>query len=165
MGRPLRRAAFFLSEMGHQQFVHPAAPTVQAMKTMILLAGATMLAFTSPADAKPGNGNGHGKNQASGYEKHGQGSRYGYGVGGCPPGLAKKSPACVPPGQAKKLFNVGQRVPNGYQGYTPYSQVPYDLRRQYGLGYDDRYIYRDNYLYRVDPKTMVVEQILNAVRR
>ncbi|MES2135729.1 MAG: hypothetical protein V4502_01545 [Pseudomonadota bacterium] len=27
----------------------------------------------------------------------------GYGVGGCPPGLAKKAVACVPPGQAAKL--------------------------------------------------------------
>ncbi len=25
-------------------------------------------------------------------------------VQGCPPGLAKKSPACVPPGQAKKMY-------------------------------------------------------------
>lgn len=131
------------------------------MKTLILFAGAAVLAFASPAEAKPGNG--HGNNHAYGYEKHGQGSRYGYGVGGCPPGLAKKG--CIPPGQAKKLFNVGQRIPRGYNGFTPYRQIPYDLRRQYGLGYDDRYIYRDNYLYRVDPKTMVVEQVLNAILR
>ena len=32
--------------------------------------------------------------------------RLGYGVGGCPPGLAKKPVACLPPGQAAKL--VGQ---------------------------------------------------------
>ena len=141
-----------------------------AMKTLILLAGATVLAFASPAAAKPGNGHGnnHGTNgnkHAYGNENHGQGSRYGYGVGGCPPGLAKKTPACVPPGQAKKLFNVGQRVPRGYKGYTPLGQIPSDLRRQYGLGGDNRYIYRDNTLYRVDPKTAVVEQVLNAIRR
>lgn len=137
------------------------------MKTLILLASATVLAFASPADAKPGHGhgNGNGNKHAYGYEKHGQGTRNGYGVGGCPPGLAKKSPACVPPGQAKKLFNVGQRVPQSFNGYTPYSQVPSDLRRQYGLGNDDRYIYRDNNLYRVDPRTKIVEQILNSVRR
>jgi hypothetical protein len=56
-------------------------------------------------------------------------------------------------------------VPQDFNGYTPYGEVPADLRRQYGLGNDDRYIYRGNNLYRVDPKTQVVEQILNAVRR
>lgn len=41
----------------------------------------------------------------------------------CPPGLAKKNPPCVPPGQAKKaypdgylpLFRVGDRVDRDYQ--------------------------------------------------
>jgi hypothetical protein len=40
----------------------------------------------------------------------------------CPPGLAKKSPACVPPGQAKKWdgsgdkhrYRVGDRIDDGY---------------------------------------------------
>ncbi|PWJ12131.1 excinuclease ABC subunit A [Jannaschia seohaensis] len=35
------------------------------------------------------------------------------GNGGCPPGLAKKSPACVPPGQAKK---AGYAVGDRYEG-------------------------------------------------
>ena len=39
----------------------------------------------------------------------------------------------MPPGQVKKLFNVGQRFPRGYNRWTPYDQIPYDLRRQYGL--------------------------------
>jgi Ni/Co efflux regulator RcnB len=33
-------------------------------------------------------------------------------VHGCPPGLAKKNPPCVPPGQAKKAI-VGQALPPG----------------------------------------------------
>ena len=35
----------------------------------------------------------------------------GVGNGGCPPGLAKKSPACVPPGQARARagYDVGDR--------------------------------------------------------
>ncbi|TFL17497.1 excinuclease ABC subunit A [Jannaschia formosa] len=33
----------------------------------------------------------------------------GAGNGGCPPGLAKKSPPCVPPGQATKAYSAGDR--------------------------------------------------------
>jgi hypothetical protein len=33
------------------------------------------------------------------------------GRGNCPPGLAKKHNGCLPPGQAKKRYVVGQRLP------------------------------------------------------
>jgi hypothetical protein len=33
-----------------------------------------------------------------------------YGRAGCPPGLAKKNNGCLPPGQAKKRYVVGQRL-------------------------------------------------------
>ena len=33
-----------------------------------------------------------------------------YGRGNCPPGLAKKNNGCLPPGQAKKRYLVGQRL-------------------------------------------------------
>lgn len=36
-----------------------------------------------------------------------------YGRGNCPPGLAKKNNGCLPPGQAKKRYVVGQRLPSG----------------------------------------------------
>ena len=129
------------------------------MKTLILIAGATLLA-AAPAHSKPD----HSKHADKSHHAHGNGA-HGYGKGECPPGLAKKNAECMPPGQHKKLFKVGQRLPKGYDRYTPYSQVPYDLRRKYGLDRDDRYIYRDQYLYRVDPKTMVVEQVLSAILR
>ena len=32
-------------------------------------------------------------------------------TGNCPPGLAKKNNGCLPPGQAKKLWAVGQPLP------------------------------------------------------
>ena len=136
------------------------------MKTLILLAGAAALGFASPAYAKPGNGHGQGHGPgAHAHGDHGKGSLYGYGLGGCPPGLAKKSPRCVPPGQAKKLFNVGQRVPLGYRGLLGYNGLPYDIRDRYGAGLDpySSYIYQDDYLYRVDPRTMIVSQILRAI--
>jgi len=124
------------------------------MKTLILLAGAAALASTSPALAKPGKGQGN---------PHVAQGHVGYGTGGCPPGLAKKNSGCLPPGQAKKLYGVGHRLPYGYNGWTPYNQIPYDLRSRYGLNPDGRYIYDQNYIYRVDPATMVVSQVLNAI--
>ena len=120
------------------------------MKHILLLAGVAALASAAPAYAKPKHAKHHGHHAAMGH---------------CPPGLAKKSPACVPPGQAKKLYNVGQRLPYGFNGYTPYNQIPYDLRNRYDLDDDYRYIYRDDYLYQVDPTTMIVSQVLQALLR
>ena len=133
------------------------------MKRLILLAGAAMLVSAGPALAKPG------KRQSKAH-KHGLvqgGINQGYGVGGCPRGLAKKAVPCVPPGQAKKLFGVGQRVPLNYNGLLGYNSLPYDLRSHYGRQLDprSRYIYDNNYLYRVDPTTMAVQQVLNAILR
>jgi hypothetical protein len=34
-----------------------------------------------------------------------------HGRGKCPPGLAKKNNGCLPPGQAKKRYVVGQPIP------------------------------------------------------
>ena len=137
------------------------------MKTLILLAGAAALGFASPAIAKPGNGHGKGHKGQSAllHGQHGKGSLYGKGIGGCPPGHAKHPGVCMPHGQFKKLFNVGQRVPLGYRGLLGYDGLPYDLRNRYGANLDpySRYIYQDDYLYRVDPRTMVVSQILRAI--
>ena len=40
---------------------------------------------------------------------------------------------------------------------------PYDLRTRYDLRPGDRYYYNDGYLYRVDPRTMLVEQVITAL--
>lgn len=121
------------------------------MKQALLIAGAVALGFAGPALAKPGHGHGNGY--------------VGYGIGGCPPGLAKKHNGCLPPGQAKKLFNVGQRFRLGYGGINPYAynQIPYDLRQQYGLNPYGNYYYGNGYLYRVDPRTMLVQQVISAL--
>ena len=127
------------------------------MGKAILIASIT-LAMAASAGAKPGQGNPHQQNQ---------GASVGYGVGGCPPGLAKKNPACMPPGRYKKMFEVGQRVPYNFQGLTGYEGLPYNVRQQYGPQLDprSRYIYDQGYIYRVDPTTMVVSQILQSILR
>jgi hypothetical protein len=40
-----------------------------------------------------------------------------FAAGNCPPGLAKKNNGCLPPGQAKKLWAVGQPLPGSVVFY------------------------------------------------
>ena len=129
------------------------------MKKIMMLAGVVALASATPALADPGKGKG------KGHKGHGAHSALGYGAGGCPPGLAKKNNGCLPPGQAKKLFNAGQRWPGNYGHAWNYNQIPYDLRSRYGFDPDDRYYYGDGYLYRVDPTTMLISQVVSAILR
>ena len=130
------------------------------MKHAFLIAGAAALAAAVPALAKPGHGQGHGKFKPEKVKVVSHGGHLGYGVGGCPPGLAKKG--CVPPGQAKKLFNVGQRFRSNYGTLWGFNQIPLDLRRHYGFDDDDRYYYNTGYIYRVDPRTMLIRQAVIA---
>ena len=128
------------------------------MKQTLLLLGATAFALSAPAAAKPGKGHGsHGK--------HSSHQMYGYGTGNCPPGLAKKNAMCMPPGQFKKLYNVGQRYPSNYGNLWSYNQIPLDLRGQYGFNQDSRYYYGDGYLYQVDPRTLLIQRVVNAIMR
>jgi hypothetical protein len=86
-----------------------------------------------------------------------------YGGALCPPGLANKTPACMPPGQARRMFREGQRLSSDYRYYTPYDDIPLVLRERYDLDDDYRYIYRDNVIYVVDPETRLVRSILDAI--
>ena len=87
-----------------------------------------------------------------------------YGGAACPPGLAKKSPACVPPGQAKRQFAEGQRLPNSYNAFTDYNAIPEAFRSQVPYSTTDRYIYRDNQVYVVNPTTRLVTSIIKLIR-
>ena len=40
-----------------------------------------------------------------------------YVAGNCPPGLAKKNNGCLPPGQAKKVWAIGQPLPGSVMFY------------------------------------------------
>ena len=124
------------------------------------MAGLAAIAAAGTTHARPDHA-GHGKDRPVPAAK----APVGYGVGGCPPGLRKKNAQCMPPGQHKKLFEVGQRVPPGQKGLMRYNSLPYELRMQYGGALDPeaRYLYDQQYLYRVDPATMVVRQILRGV--
>jgi hypothetical protein len=49
-----------------------------------------------------------------------------YNAGRCPPGLAKKDNGCMPPGQAKKQWELGRPLPTGVY----YEPLPPMLMRQ-----------------------------------
>ena len=121
-------------------------------KLLMVTATAAMMAFLpSPASAH-GHGRGH----------------WGIAHGnphGCPPGLANRNPPCVPPGQVRRLFHQGQRLPVGYRSYTPYDRIPLDLRSRYGIPTGYNYIYRDNSVYLVDPRTRLVQSIIDLIGR
>jgi len=151
------------------------------MNKLILVAGAAALAITAPALANPGHGHGNKGNahsqksnaKAHGHSNNGKhivdtrhGRLYAHGArGSCPPGLAKKHNGCMPPGQAKKLYNVGQRYDRSHGYRWTYAQIPTHLRSRYSFDRDDRYYYRNGYLYQVDPRTMLVERVVSALLR
>ncbi len=160
------------------------------MRRILILAGLLSLPLAMPALAQ-GNGKGHGKHAQSGGGKHtggkhaerARGDAYRYqaarnerGSGrvlnrdqrltdsaqACPPGLAKKGNGCLPPGQAKKRFGVGERLPSSYSSYN----VPAQYQDQYRDTNQDLYRYNnDGSLYRVDAKTRVVEEVIKLLGR
>ena len=132
------------------------------MRHFALLAGAIALGITCPAVAKPGNGNGHGHSNGNGNGHQDDRGGPGYGNGGCPPGLRNKG--CMPPGQAKKL-DRGQRFQSGYGTLYTYQRIPADLRSRYRLSSRNRYYYNNGTIYVVDPRTMVIAQVISALLR
>lgn len=135
---------------------------------VVLVATSTAL----PAFANPGNGNGNGKgngahngnHQQRGHQQRGHRAdrdndrRY---VADCPPGLAKKNPPCVPPGQVRNRdyyprvgddFRIGDYIVIRDPGR-------YDLEDRRGWNY-----YRDdNHIYRVDSNTRRVLAVLDLI--
>jgi Spy/CpxP family protein refolding chaperone len=123
------------------------------MRKLIVLAGAVALASATGVAAQPGNGKGKGQGQAKHAPmKHG-GAKHTAKVNG------------MAPGQAKKLYNVGQRYNRNSGNLWSYSQIPDALRSQYSLDQSDRYYYNSGNLYQVDPKSMLVERVISAVLR
>ena len=95
------------------------------MRHFAVIAVAGLLVGTATASAVGDQGKGKDKDKGKGH--HDDGSRVvfvdtdrgavrtywvdTYGRGNCPPGLAKKGNGCQPPGQARKLWVVGQPLP------------------------------------------------------
>ncbi|MDU8929162.1 hypothetical protein RXV86_17345 [Alisedimentitalea sp. MJ-SS2] len=107
-----------------------------------------------PAQSIAGNGNGKGKGKNN-KRPPASVQAASPGTAACPPGLAKKSPACVPPGLAKnKRYRVGDRI-----------TADYDLLHnpaRYRLDPDHSYYRVGDYLYRVDRDTGEVLHFIRA---
>ncbi|MEO6151792.1 MAG: hypothetical protein ABIT09_11655 [Croceibacterium sp.] len=162
------------------------------MKKLLIIATLGALAATSPALAKGGGGkhSDHGqmehRQDRGGHESRDDGDDHGsrwdahraaYSGDGrgywdgnhyyrdgrvfgsnCPPGLAKRNNGCTPPGLAKSRFAVGQRLPTSYRD----DYIPQAYRDRYN---DGTYRYSNGYVYRVDPKTYVIQQVIGALLR
>ncbi|MDZ4134339.1 MAG: hypothetical protein U1D06_01930 [Paracoccaceae bacterium] len=84
---------------------------------------------------------------------------------GCPPGLAKKNPPCVPPGQAKKGVTTNQWLNRDRTGdvvnrgdlifLDDYSR--YDLPQ---LPYGQRYAVIDDRIVVIDPQNYQILQLI-----
>ena len=81
----------------------------------------------------------------------------GYGVGGCPPGLAKKAVACMPPGQARKL--LGARVSEARR-VAEFEKMPIRLQNIYRDTPNYYYQYGDGYAYRVNRADNIISALM-----
>ena len=83
-----------------------------------------------------------------------------FSAGRCPPGLAKKGNGCLPPGQAKKLWAVGQPLPPA----VIYQPVPRAVVQQLAPvppGYD--YVRVDNDVLLMDMTNRMVADVVNDI--
>ena len=88
----------------------------------------------------------------------------------CPPGLAKKSPACVPPGQAKKQWHGDDRADDKTRYHTHYLVgeragddcliVSHTRYKSLPSGTYCRY---DDQVLRIDPDTRAILKILQIL--
>ena len=97
---------------------------MNAIRFSAVVVVSSVLAFAAAASPK-----GHDGNAGHGHAKHSAAVN-------CPPGLAKKDPPCIPPGQAKKLVTPDEAAP-------PVIMVP-------GYGVGD--ILSDDYVVLADPR-------------
>ena len=111
------------------------------MKKLVILAAALTLAIVGSADAKQNK-----QNPSNGF---------------CPPGLAKKDPPCIPPGQAFK-YGIGDYIPDEeLEDYEPF----FDWQDQFlpeppeGMGY---YLVGDTILL-LDQETGELINLFNTI--
>jgi hypothetical protein len=64
----------------------------------------------------------------------------------------------------KEAYRVGYVFGPSY-AYVPVSQLPPPIVTQYDLTPDYRYVYRDHYVYVVDPKTYAITRVIDALTR
>ena len=128
---------------------------------------AVTLAFAAAPVLADGKGKGHGKNKGNDWKGHDWSQPY--NLRGCPPGLAKKNPPCVPPGQAKKHVNYADHDDHDHYRYRRGEYLPRGadyLRDPWRYRLPDGTYYVDNvFVYRVDPQTLEVMALVGLLDR
>jgi len=64
----------------------------------------------------------------------------------------------------RAMWNTGYRFGPRY-GYTSYRTLPRTYVQRYDLSPRYRYVYRDNYIYQVDPSTYAITRVIDALTR
>jgi Ni/Co efflux regulator RcnB len=101
-----------------------------------------------PAVADRGHGNKRGQNGAVRQVRN----------DGCPPGLAKKNNGCQPPGQAKKSYVVGRRLPTTVRWYEP---EPVVIRRLAPAPVGRRYVVVDGDLLLMEIASRLIVKLVD----
>lgn len=116
-----------------------------------LLASLIMLCVATPSLADGKKGKPH--RQSGGHES----------LWNCPPGLAKKNPPCVPPGQAKKhAMNYVYRVGDDLRvGDFIRIRDPWTYGLDTGSGWD--YYRDDRQIYRIDSGTRRILAVIELI--
>lgn len=142
----------------------------------VVVASIAVLALSIPAAASARPGNGHGAENGAHANGHdGQDAQRGHNgqtrgkaamANGSwtPPGLAKK-PHGMPPGQAKKSWNQGERLPDQYYTQSRYYVADPAVAHLAPAPEGSRWVkVGDNY-YLAQTRTGVVSQIISALTR
>ena len=121
----------------------------------------TVVALSTSAALADGKGDGN--------KGHGKKPKAHHATQSCPPGLAKKSPACIPPGQAKKMgHDNGDNDDGDHVIYYRVGDVarddclvvPYTRYQSLPAGTYCRY---EDRLLRIDPETRAILTILQVL--
>ncbi|SHG38661.1 hypothetical protein [Cognatishimia maritima] len=126
------------------------------MKSTALILSAALAATLPLAGfADPGKGKGNGKHHVK--QSVGDTAQF------CPPGLAKKDPACIPPGQAKKHVDEGEAPYSEGDVIVVENYTILENPEQYDLDPNEVYYRVGDYIYRVDRDSAEVLDLIGAV--
>lgn len=156
------------------------------MKSTLVIAAAIALAIPAAAFADPGKGNKGGGHSASASKSHSSASKHsGLHKNGAqksrarddhrghsamangawtPPGLAKK-PHGMPPGQAKKRWSEGERLPDQYYSQSRYAVADPSRYNLAPAPYGSRWVQVGDNYYLTRTDTGIVNQIVSALLR
>jgi hypothetical protein len=141
------------------------------MKALFLLAGAAALGISAPAAARPDHGH-HAKHHAQ-HRAVKRAQRREHRA----EHRAHRAERRVEHYRARDYdrhlhrvshhhrahFYRGQRYRPGYATYYSYNRIPWRYRHEYRLTDRYRYYYSDGYVYVVDPRTMLIQQVIAAL--